>query len=151
MSGSYSTTAVKCRWRFDCLWSGICSRLRAGQTNLSKTLTSELLPEVPLSGDQANDMLNLSVQNKQKSVHPPWGGHLKAQDLLCWVRWRPCLCTWRLWGIWGELWDPINQLAFSIPVWWFQNPSFLKDRALLLQDDAQSDFREAQKIKGGKE
>jgi len=44
--------------------------LRAGQTNLSKTLTSELLPEVPLSGDQAGDMLNLSVQNKQKTVHP---------------------------------------------------------------------------------
>lgn len=108
MSASYSTTAVKCRWRFDCLWSGICSRLRAGQTNLSKTLTSELLPEVPLSGDQANDMLNLSVQNKQKSVHTPWGGHLKAQGFLCWVRWRPCLCTWRLSNIWGEWWDPIT-------------------------------------------
>lgn len=48
---SLSITAVKCRLRFDCVWSGICSHLRAGQTNLSKTLTSELLPEVPLSGD----------------------------------------------------------------------------------------------------
>lgn len=110
MSASYSTTVVKCRWRFDCLWSGICSRFRAGQTNLSKTLTSELLPEVPLSGDQANDMLNLSVQNKQKSVHPPRKSPvlLKAQGFLCWVRWRPCFCTRRLRNIWGEGWDPIT-------------------------------------------
>lgn len=115
MSASYSTTAVKCRWRFDCFWSGICSRLRAGQTNLSKTLTSELLPEVPLSGDQAGDMLNLSVQNKQKSVCPPWGGRLKAQGFLRWVRWRACRRTRKLTSIWGERWDALASRLVRIP------------------------------------
>lgn len=122
MSASYSTTVVKCRGRFDCLWSGICSHLRAGQTNLSKTLTSELLPEVPLSSDQAGDMLNLSVQNKQKSVHPAWGGRLKTQGFLLWVRWRVCICTRRLMNAWGQRWDPIASRLVCIPLGWSELP-----------------------------
>lgn len=156
MSASYSTTAVKCRWRFDCLWSGICSHLRAGQTNLSKTLTSELLPEVPLSSDQAGDMLNLSVQNKQKSVHSPWGGHLKAQ--VSFHGWDGGLAY-----VPGGLQISGGSGGSPLPVGWyascwgevrylgFKNLSFLKDRALLLQDDAKSGFTEVWKIKGKKE